>query len=209
MTYEGLYKRILLKLSRTDGVAVLAAREAVNTGIQLAALAYEPSELRIEGTLTTATDGQALDLSSVLTRFLRMERVYNATGKNNVFPLSFEELEMLWLPTTGCVQYYALFGNNFYYKPYPTSAETLNVSYLQYPASLEEDSDEFPYTESLVDFVLTTGTAFAQASIDEKSTIQTWVELAGQLGLSQAAMTKTRKYLREEIGSGELQGVGE
>ncbi len=174
------------------------AVRGINAGMYAAALMFEPPELRVVEDGTAVAAGTAVDLAT-LTRFLRVDEVYNATGSNRVWPLSFQQLQSLWLPSTGGVQYYALHGKSLYYKPLPSGNETLNIYHFSYPVRLSGDSDVFPLDSQHEEFVLSLGTAYTWACQEEVEDVGMWVGLADKFAIPEAQVTQIRRMLREEV----------
>lgn len=182
---------------RDDTDAIAAIKRGINAGIFAAAFTFEPPELRTTGNLI-ATNGGGSVLITSLTRPLRIESVYNTTGSAPVYSLPYKMLEILWLPTSGNVQFYSMFGNSMYYKPDPTGNETLLTSYLQYPARLDDDSDLYPFNTA-EDYVLVLATAYAFAFLEEGETSAMWAKLGETYGLPEAMVTKIRRVMRGEV----------
>lgn len=199
-TLLALNQEVQELIARDDTTAKTMITRGINAGIVAATILYEPPEQRTTSNLT-ASNGVASVALSGLTRWLRIEEVYNSTGSNRVWPLSYHQLNSFYLPTSGNVIFYALYGGTMYYKPTPSQDETLNVYFLQYPARVSNDGDTLPlsYYE---DFILSFSTAFAFASLEEGESEQIWERIAAQLNLPFSALTKVRSVMREELPSG-------
>lgn len=196
-TLGTLKGEIFNAVARSDDVTAGFAERGINVGIMLYAATHEPPELRTNGSLTALANGNALDLTS-LTRFLRIDRIYNATGSNEVYPLSFREIEVLWLPTSGYVQFYAVHGNALYYRPHPTGNEILTAYFLQYPARLADDDTEYPFSTG-EDYALMIATAFTWLCFEEDEIGNVWAGLAERFNISQDILNTIRALLREEV----------
>lgn len=181
--------------SDTDSLSVYT--QGLNAAILACALLYEPPELRTSGSLT-ATSSQNYVSISTLTRPLRIEHIWNSTGSQRLWPLSLNELNILYLPTSGNVLYYALYGNVLHYRPQPSSNETLTVYFLQYPSRLQNAADVLPMA-MYEDFIYAFASSFIWASFEEGESATIWSNIATQLNLPLSLMTSVRKAMRGEV----------
>lgn len=177
------------------------AVRGVNAGMYTAALMFEPPELRTVANGTAVAAGTAIDLTS-LQRLLRVDEVYNDTGSQKVWPLNFQQLESLWLPTSGSVSFFALHGWSLYYRPLPFGNEILNIYYFGYPDRLDQDADVFPLHTQHEEFVMSFGTAYTWACLEELEDVDMWMKITDKLTIPEATITQIRRMLREEVPSG-------
>lgn len=203
-----LENEVLEALGRpSDPTAKEYAKRGINAGVMLAGLLYEPPELRTNGNIV-ATNAQDYVSISTLTRLHRVEKVYNTTGSNVVWPLPLSRLSVFPMPTSGNVKYYALHGNIMYYRPTPTGNETLNVYYLQHAARLTNDVDAYPFSMH-EDFVLSIGVEMSFGFLEEDGMMGAWDKITERLGLPAQTAAKVRQALREEIDIGNLRRASE
>lgn len=184
-------------MGRSDTTVKTMLTRGINAGLIATVILHEPPEARANSNLTAVAAGTAIDISSGLTRYLRVEEVYNSTQSQKVWPLNFHQLEAFPMPTGTGVLYYALYGDEMYYKPYPSSNETLKTHYLQYPTRLTDDGDTVPY-DFYQDFVLGFASMFAFACIEEGESVQIWERIGQNLGIPFSILARVRGILREE-----------
>ncbi len=186
-----------------DPDALSWAGRAVNAGVTLVGLIYEPEELRQIGSLSPLNGVERITLNT-LTRPLRIEDVYNETEGVKVWPIEYRSRNSLPLPSSGPVLFFALYSSWMYFNPIPSSNLTLRISYLQYAARLVNNTDLYPYAR-YEDFVLTFANALAFAFLEEGESSDVWMKVGQNLGLSEAQITQTQRVLRGEVDLGKLQ----
>lgn len=184
---------------RDDADAEMWADRGINAGMLAFALLTEPPECKTSGYGNALNTGVALDLTTQLTRHIRLDRVYNVTQSVPVQEVPFRMWDLYPLPTSGYVRYFALHGNTLYYKPTPAGTEQLQFWYFQYPARLDDSSDSYPFTAG-EDFVLAFAKRWAWACQEEQEDAQMWAGLASDLLLPDKTVADLRKYMREEWG---------
>ncbi len=201
--FSTLYQEIQSSIGResaSDSLAVTVSKRGVNVGLFAAAFLFEPPELRTTGDLTASNTQDYVALSG-LTRCYRVESVYNSTGSCHVYFLPYTQRQLLWLPTSGYVRFWSLYGNTLYYKPIPSSSETLSVSYFQYPTKLDADDDTFPFP-TLEGYVLGIGTEYAWACLEEGESSQMWSKLADKYSIPETAVSLIRRQIGKEVSLG-------
>lgn len=202
MTLDDYVSELKVSIAMDDDDSVVLMKRGVNAGLITAALMYEPSELRTRTSVNTATDGTAIALTTDLTRYIRVEEIYNDTRQQRVWPLEFTEFEIFDLPTSGYVTYYTLFGDSLYYKPHPSIVEALYIYYLQYPARLENDSDVVPL-DMYQDFIMSLANMYTWAAKEEGEVVGIWNGISDKLHIPFATISKVRAIIREEAPVGD------
>lgn len=182
---------------RDDTDFLEAIERGINAGLLTASLLFEPPELRVSGSLTAPSTDTKVSLTG-LTRPWRIEEVFNESSAEALFKLPFWALNTTWLPSSGSVQFWALYGQVLHYRPQPDSNETLTVYYLQYPDQLGADSDEFPFSASLEGFTLAFAKEWAFGVLEEKESSDLWAGIVTALGVPEATSAEVRRLLREE-----------
>lgn len=134
-----------LGISKTDA----ELNTLINEGFANAAMEVVLPGLKRIDTVQTVEDTAYVSLTALDGGFSgRLRRVGSADAVTVL--KSLEELMDLYpgMDETGeAVEYVALEGNNLWYQPIPSSVQTLNVLYLQNPATLSADIDipsDFP-----------------------------------------------------------------
>ncbi|MCW7076427.1 MAG: hypothetical protein OCU18_03935 [Candidatus Syntrophoarchaeum sp.] len=183
-------------LGGNDSDAATAGIErGLNAGLVAAAYLFEPPEVRETGTLNTASDS-GRTVTSSLTRPMAITSVYSTTTDKKIFRLEFEQMDMPWVPSSGDIQYYCLRGSYLYYRP--QAAETLTVYYLKRPPRLENDTDAYPF-ETLEDFVVAFGTAYAWAFLEENENVSMWNVLADRMSIPEARLLQVKQIMDGNI----------
>lgn len=170
---------------------------AINAGIVASACIHRPPSLRTSGTLT-ASSGQKYVSLSTLSRWMTVDEVYNTSGSCKVWPLELSDLEVLPLPTTGSILYFAVHGNTLYYRPQPTENETLTVYYLAFPARMTATSDTLPLPEH-EDFIFSFAQAFTWAGFEEDTASGLWQKIGDALSISHKEITQIREVLNRQV----------
>lgn len=170
----------------------------INAGFLVATLLFEPPEMKVRQSATASSSGTYIDLSN-LTRLLRVDKVYNQTAGKDVWPLSYKYIQIAYIEGTS-VQYYGIWGNYMYYKPQPSSNETLYIHTLTYPARLTELSP-LPF-ETYQDFVLSIALGFGWAAHEEPESKAAWDNIAQVLGVSTETFKKARELMHLETSNG-------
>jgi len=194
MNFNEIIDELKISIAMDDSDSITMMNRAANTAILAAALLFEPPELRTSAPAVADDLGTAINLASSLLRNLRVEEVYNATGSQKVWPLGFHQLETFHLPTSGNVLYYALYGNNMYYRPY--SNDTLTIYYFQYPARLS-GSEALPF-DLHQDYIITFANAYVWATKEELEDVDMWQKIGQMTQTPLDVMTRTRQLMFKE-----------
>lgn len=183
--------------ARNDTAARALMMRGVNAGIVAASLIYRPAELREVGSVTAVDNAYYVSLSP-LSRFMLIEEVYNTTGSCKVWPLELHELEALPMPTSGYVQYFAIYGDSIHYRPLPATNEILTVYYLALPARLTLLTDTVPL-EDYQDFVFSFAQTFVWAGLEEPESSAVWQKVAEGMGMAFQTITQIRDVLNKQV----------
>jgi len=180
---------------RNDSTAVYAQNRGINAGILTYAFLHEPPELRTADTLTVPTSGN-VNFDS-LTRWLRIESVYNSSG-NKMHRLPFHLLDHVWIPDSPKMVIYSIYSHTLYARPIPNTPEQIKVYYLKYPKRLTSDYDPCPFEEH-EDFIIAFALHYAWMYLEEGETSDSWAKVASAMNVPEEAISKIRKALRGQI----------
>lgn len=175
-TFAEFKRRVMLNLHpRNDGIAHLAAAQAINDAHSVIACVKDFDELMTLDTThaVTVADQKLYDIEDDLV-LVRPKDIYSirlmdAADSRKLEFVSFRELDSkvpyTEITGTGRPKYYTLRGKNVELYPIPDDAYTLYIQHSQWPATLEEETDETPYTR--IDHVIVAlATDMATASIE-------------------------------------------
>jgi len=134
---------------RNDSTTLTVINACLNYAITLAALLFEPPELREQGDLVVSGGNAYVSVAS-LTDLLDIQTVYNSTVGSKMWYIPWESWYVILPATIGSVKYYSIFGDKFYVKDTPSANATLSVSYSTYPSKLVNLTDpvEFDHHDS-------------------------------------------------------------
>jgi len=134
---------------RDDTTALSVINACLNYAITLAALIFEPPELREQSNLVVPSGDAYVSIAS-LTDLLDFITAYNSTDSNKMWYIPWESWYVILPTTIGSVKYFSIFGDRLYVKDTPSADTTLSVSYSTYPAKLTQLTDqvEFDYHDS-------------------------------------------------------------
>ena len=176
-TYQELYQRVLLRLGNlaSDGRALLAAKEAVNTAHKAIARVQDFDELLVLDTTNAATVASTktyhLEDDWGLTRPKDLLTVRYMDGNNSrkLTRLTARELDEKIPYVEGLGEqkprWYIRRGNSVELIPVPDEAKDVYVYYSQWPKVLTEDSDTTSYSD-LDDVIIALGTEIALAVLE-------------------------------------------
>lgn len=139
-------------LNRTDFTN--AVKNAINTTIRH--YNRERFQWNSTATILTAVVGQqTLPLPADFIKLDRIEYTYNGTSSLKIHEMDFDAIRDINVDlSTGTPEWYAIYGDNFYFANVPDSAYPLNVYYLcRYP-DLSADTDTSPWLDNAYDLVL-------------------------------------------------------
>lgn len=194
-TVASLITDLKIATARTDDAAVALMLRGINAGLVAATLLTRPSSMRLSGTVTAVSNAKLVTLTG-LTNWALIEEVYNSTGGCRVWPLQFNELDVLPLATSGYVQFYAIFGNYIHYRPQPSTNEDLTAYYLAYPTRVTS-GDNLPFDESQ-DLVFSFAQAFVWAGFEESDSQQMWQKVSDMTGVPFVQITQIRDVLMRQ-----------
>jgi hypothetical protein len=189
-TYKELYQKVLFRLNKSDGRALLAAKEAVNDAHKIIARVKDFDCLMV---LDTENAWTVADQSTY-----HLVTDWGLTNPKDLYTLRYmdegssRKLEYVtgrrlddvvpWTEIFGTQKpyYYTRRGKSIELIPIPNEAAQVYVFYSQWPVELTEDDDESSYTgESLDDVVISLSTRMADASLSDTS--GDWESLAQSL----------------------------
>lgn len=193
---------------RDDSVVQVAALRGLNAGVYTAYRILEPPESRVEGSLNCGSASGRIDWTSGLTRCDgRIEWVTNDDNDDaKVWLLSHHLLDVLWLPTSGSIQFYSMYGEYFYYRPIPTASETLTVGHIQYPERLDDGSDTIPYAKH-EEYILSIATALTFLVLEEVESGSAWTQLADRFNIPAQLVSQIQRLMKGEVDVDYLQGI--
>jgi len=184
---------------RSDSLAQVASLRGLNAGIQLYNLVNEPPESRTRQNYSTGGGG-SFNWVTTLTRPLRVEQVRNSSNSNKpvwFIPYPMWDLTLHLHPTSGSCLFYTLYGTWFYYRPEPTTAETLVLTTLVYPARVVA-GDDYPFAAG-EDYVISVAHTFAFLVLEEGDSAKLWTQLADVLQVGESTITQVRRLMQEEV----------
>jgi hypothetical protein len=193
---------------RDDSVAQVAALRGLNAGVYAAYRTLEPPECRITGDIVAGAAAGYFDWESELTRCDgRIEGVINTSDDDaKVWFIEFHLWNVLWKPVGESILYYTLYGENFYYKPIPTSSETLRLFYIQYPARLTLGADTIPYPKH-EEYILSVATTLSFLVLEEVESGGAWNQLAEQYNMPATLISQMQRLMRGEVDIEHLQRI--
>lgn len=188
--------RALIKVNfggRDDADALLVTDAAINYAALLAALVFEPPELRTSGDLTVAGGSDSVSFGS-LTNLLDILTVYNTTDNNPMWFIPHELWQVIVPSSIGSTKYYSVFGETIYVKDAPSVNKTLKVYYSTYPAKLVNSTDvlEFDYHDS---YIVSTASAIVLAAFEEGESAGIWQKVAEAVGVPLMLGARARQVI--------------
>jgi hypothetical protein len=180
----------------TDGLAI--SKRGVNFGMLLAALLFDPTELKTIGNLTIgASTGSVVTTTLTLLRLINS--IYNTTGSRTVHPIPEEKFNLI-LPTgLTYVEYYYRHGTTIYTNS-PVASNTLSVKYTKYPAELvnAEDVLEFSQHDSVI---VAAATSYAFATLEETDSQAVWDKVLATFATPYSLNAKQLHEFKEAMKS--------
>ena len=176
-TYEELYKRVLLRLDRQDGEALLAAKEAVNTAHKVIARVIDFDELIVLDTTNAET---VADKSTY-----HLVDDWGLTRPKDIFSMRYmdetESRKLQYKPArsldsilpytltlgTRKPYWYTTRGYNVELIPVPAEDKPVYIHYSQWPLPLSADTDETSYLE-VDDVIIELGADIGQVIISKE-----------------------------------------
>ena len=178
---------------RDDSVAISVINASLNYAITLAALIFEPPELREQNNLVISGSSSYVSIGS-LTDLLDLQTVYNSTDSNKMWFIPWESWYVILPTTVGSVKYFSVFGDRLYVKDTPSGNKTLLVSYSTYPAKLVNLTDElgFDYHDS---YIVSVALGIAWAFFEEGETAGVMEKVANAAAMPLALGAKARQIV--------------
>uniref|UniRef100_A0A6M3KB56 Uncharacterized protein n=1 Tax=viral metagenome TaxID=1070528 RepID=A0A6M3KB56_9ZZZZ len=184
-------------LGNTGTKAVTWADRALNYAQLLAALIFDPPELKVTDDLTLAISGSSVSLST-LTRLRAIETIYNSTSSKRMWPLSWDKWYILAPATVGDAIYYCRRSETLHTAPIPTVANTLRTHYYKYPAALTVTDDTLDF-DNHDSFIVNAAIKLAWAFQEETENVDMMNKVGEAIGIPLAMGTKLRHDLEEGI----------
>lgn len=163
-TYKEFYQKVLFRLDRSDGRALLAAKDAVNDAHKIIARVKDFDDLLVLDTTNalTVADTGSYHLTSDwgLTRpkdiyTLRYMDEANSRKLTYVSPGRLDEVvPYVEIYGTQKPYYYTRRGMEIELIPIPGEAQSVYVYYSQWPLPLSDDGDETSYANAEIDDVI-------------------------------------------------------
>ena len=188
-TYGELKRQVFLKLQRSDGVARLAAEQAINEAQKNIARVKDFDELVVLDTTHAQTvTGQKFYHIETDLNLVRPKDIYtiryidgaNSRKLEYVSPRGIDgSIPYTEIFTTGRPKWYTRRGKIIELFRIPDVAKPLYIMHSQWPATLSDDSDETPYQD--LDDVIVTLAADIALSILEGGVASGWFARTQQL----------------------------
>lgn len=208
-TYETLYSKVLLRLPTTDGIALLAAKEAVNTAHRVIARIQDFDELIVTrpivegGSSAVTTAGVKAyhietDLGLTNPKDILSVRLMDEERSRKLEYRSPREVDEV-LPYTDVLAddrsvIYTQRGNYLELIPTPDAIYALHIMYSQWPLTLSDDDDETSYTD-IDDVIVTLAAVIAKDIINQKK---------DETGTYMAASAKKHEEFAQALLTGSL-----
>jgi len=176
--------RALIKAAfggRADTDALLVTDAAINYAATLAALVFEPYELKAANSLVIPGSSSSVSFSS-LTNLLDILAIYNQTDSNLMWFVPYELWEVIVPSSVGSTKYFSVFGGSVYVKDTPSGNKTLTVSYSKYPTKLVNATDSLEFTQH-DSYIVSTASAIVFAAFEEAETAQMWQAVANAISV--------------------------
>ena len=183
--------------AKTSAQAEAIMLRAINAAVVATALLYRPAELKESGSLI-ATSALKYVSMTALSRFVTIDNIYNITGSCPVWQLELPELDVLQMPTTGNVTFYAIYGDVLHYRPQPASDETLTVYYFALPLRLANLTDTLPL-DMYQDFILSFAQSVVWAAYEETEDQAMWQKVSDMTGTPWNQITQIRDILNRQV----------
>jgi len=189
VTFEELYKRVLLRLEKADGKALLAAKEGINSAQKVIVRVQDFDELVVTDTTNALTEASTATYALVddwgLTRpkdILSLRYMDEGESIKLVYvpPRSMDEV----LPYTLTLgerkpYWYTQRGTSVELIPVPDEEKSVYVMYTQWPTPMTDDSAEMDLPDDVDDVMVALGTDIAQSILVNE--VKDWVARARAL----------------------------
>lgn len=224
LTFQTLYQKVLLRLNQSDGRAMLAAKEGVNSAHKYIAMVHDFDELI---TLDSSNANTVANLKTYVIGNSTNE--WNLTRLKDILSIRYMDgdnsRKLDYVPSRTWDQtvpypegrgydrprYYTRRGNIFELYPIPANANSLYIQHSQWPTSLANDADTSSYDDVLEDVIVALGTEIAQAILSGGG-IGNWTQRAKELlGLAggEEEDKPDRTWVAQPFTSGDSAPLGE
>jgi hypothetical protein len=193
-SYNDLETDLKNAVAMEDSKTIALINPAINFGVWLASALYEPEVQKSISNLTAVSTAGYISIAT-MTRMLRMDHLYNSTGGGAMYPMSYDQMKSAYIPA-GDALFWTTYGQRLYYAPTPSSNQTLNAHYLQYPARISAGED-LPFDE-YEDFILTAAIQYVWATQEEVENVDMWAKLTGALNTGGASIGLTKQIMERE-----------
>jgi hypothetical protein len=168
--FSALYTVVTDAIGRADTLGVAVAKRGINFGRVIAALGFDPVELKSAGTLTATATGSVV--LTTLSKIRLINSIYNDTARKAVTFIPEEKFNLIVPSGLTYIEYFYRHGNTIYYNA-PLAPNTLAVKYTIYPTELSGDSDACALAE-YEPIITSLGIAYAFASLEETESHAIW-----------------------------------
>lgn len=178
---------------RDDADAMLVIDAAINYAAVLAALVFEPPELRGSSNLTVAGGNNSVSFAS-LTQLLDIIALYNVTDNHPMWYIPFEQWELVVPSSVGATKYYSVFGETIYVKDKPSANKTLRIYYSNYPTKLVNATDELEF-EWYDSYIVSVASGITMAALEEAESAQMWQRVVEAISLPLMLGARARQVI--------------
>ena len=178
---------------RDDASAVTVMKAAINYASILAALVFEPPELKAISNLTVTGGSDNTSFSS-LTQLLDILTVYNTTDSCVMWFVPYEQFEIIIPASVGKTKYYTVFGETIYVKDTPSVNKTLKLTYSNYPTTLVNPTDELEF-EWHDPYIVGVASGICMAAFEEGESAQTWQGVVDAVGVPLMLGARARQVI--------------
>jgi len=179
--------------NRDDTDAILVMNAAINYSALLAALVFDPPELKKSATSTLAIGQDSLGLTS-LTNLLDVITLYNVTDSFTMWFFPFEQWHTIVPSTVGLTKYYTIYGETLYFRDVPTADKVLRMFHSNYPSALVNlgDTLSFDHHDS---YIISLASAICFAAFEEAEGASMWKDIASAAGSSLMLGARARQVI--------------
>jgi len=190
---------------RDDADTTAIIKAAINYAVLVAALTFEPPELKTSGNLTVTGGNDSVSLNG-LTRWLDVVKIWNTTDSMPMGFIPFELWDVIVPTVVGSTRYYSIFGDTLFVKDKPGVNKVLKLFHATYPAKLVNTGDtlEFDHHDS---YIVSVATGLSWAAFEEGESAGVWqkigelVSMPFMLGARARAIIAGQKASFEALAS--------
>lgn len=189
-TYKQLYQKVLLRVPRLDGRALLAAKESVNDAQRVIARIHDFDELKVLDTTSADTvDGQKAYHITTDLLLTRPKDIYSiiiedTTNSRKLIYKDPREMDLDEPYPEGTTEqrptHYTRRGQYIYLNPIPDAAYDMHIFYAQWPLVLSADTDAMSFDDERVDFIVALAAEMTMAILDGKPSSD-WTKRAKEM----------------------------